>query len=138
LTDQQTLLTNRDLRQLVDLKRAKDNAKRLYEEAERAHKELQAKIWSQMETNGDKTLTKDLGPGYGVIQFGHRQTVYARVLDKDSLKAALVDMDREEIIKDDFEKRRLNEMVRDYLERGEELPPGLDIYTTDYVAISIK
>lgn len=132
------MVTNEKLRALVDAKRRKDRTKAAADEAAAIHKQLQEEVWSAMETNGDKTLMKDLGPGYGNVQFGCRQTIYSRILDIDVAAKSLSDLGMEHMLKADVQKRMLNELVREYIEQGRPLPDGVDFYSADYVAISIK
>lgn len=124
-----------DLRDLVRHRKARDAAKREFEEQDRIFKEIQNKVFSAMQDEGLKTMKVEI-EGAGTIQFQARSTAYGRVIDMDtaikSFEALGVD---DFMLKPGVEKRRLNEMVRSHLERGEPLPEGIDFYTTDYIAI---
>lgn len=135
MEDLESPVTVADLKTLVTLRRQRDRAKADADSAEAEYRETEAYIWEKMDNNGDQSIKKDLGD-LGIVSIQRRGTVYARVIDSDVLTSELDNLGRaEEMTKAAFEKRRLNEYVRECLEQGIPLPEGLDFYEKRYVAI---
>lgn len=128
-------VTTSDLKTLVTLREHRDRLKADADAAEREYREQEAYVWEKMDNNGDQSIKKDLG-NQGVVSIQRRNTVYARVIDSEVLTDELDNIGRaEEMTKAAFEKKRLNEYVRECLEQGTPLPEGLDFYEKRYVAI---
>ncbi len=79
----------------------------------------------------------DLGPPWGKVSFGARETYYGRVIDDE---AALAYFEQramiEEVSQPKFTMKRINEIVRDSIEQGQSPPPGLDFYARRGVTVT--
>jgi hypothetical protein len=83
------------------------------------------------------TVPVPLGPPYGVVKFRTRETPHATVADPDKLLEHFEQRAQvEEVSAPHFVKRRLNEIVRDVLDHGGNLPPGLTYYTNRGMTIT--
>lgn len=127
-------------RRLAELREQRDIDKAALKNSESAYREYESEL---LETVADSSLRGsvefDFGGDLGVIRFQPRGTIYGKVVDKaaalDSLDEAML---REEMTSEAIEARRLNELVRDYLERGEELPEGIGFYERKFFTITHK
>lgn len=131
-------VANSELRDFVEKRDIRDRAKAEFEAAERDYREIEAFVWEKMDENGDQILDREL-PGEGRVHIDRRSTIYSRVLDTDILLDSLENEGRvEEMTKPGFEKKRLNEFVRECLETGRPLPDGVDFYEKRYLRFSRK
>jgi hypothetical protein len=127
-------------RRLAELREQRDTDKAALKNSENAYREYEAEL---LETVADSSLRGsvefDFGGDLGVIRFQPRGTIYGKVIDKaaalDSLEAEML---KEEMTSEAIEARRLNEYVRDLLERGEELPEGIGFYERKFFTITHK
>lgn len=115
-----------ELRTYVERRRLAEEIEEKAKQARRAADEQRDRLWDIMEAAGVKTINHELGRMTRTVQ------QRAIVTDDDSLSHFL----SEEGIYDAMTKRawrqaNLNELVRDAIESGEQLPAGLD-------AIAIK
>lgn len=109
-------------------------------QSEKEYRELETEIWMLLDESpleGDIKI--DLGPPYGVVTFGPRETYYARVLNKEDVlehfeQRAMID----DVMTPSLSKARLNEIVRDCIDAGQEPPKGLDFYAKRGVNITRK
>jgi hypothetical protein len=127
-------------RRLAELREERDIAKEAEKQTEAAYREYEAELLSEVEESALRgTVEFDFGGDLGKIRFQPRSTIYGRVIDK---MAALEAFDAaaltEEMTAPKIEARRLNELVRDYMESGRELPEGVDYYERKYFTISRK
>jgi hypothetical protein len=129
-------------RRLVDLKDEKNRLEKDAERAARAYSEEEQAFWMELSDElGDiKTVTLDLGEGYGTVQLQRRETITARIVDKEaaveSLEAAGLGQGMLGV--PEIRKRALNEEVRDRLQRGEALPDGVDFNARRYITVTRK
>ena len=66
-----------------------------------------------------------------------KSTVYGNVNDIEAFRAWCETQDLVlDFVKDAPQKQRVNELVRNALDSGEELPPGVNWYSKDYISIS--
>lgn len=128
-----------DVRRLVELRTQRDRAKADADHAEAEYRAQEAVLWEKMENAGDTSVTKELDDHGARVQLVRRGTVYSKILDQDSLLDSLEQEGRtDEMTKPGFEKKRLNEFVRECLEQGRPLPEGLDFYERRYITITEK
>jgi hypothetical protein len=127
-------------RRLVQLKDEKNRAEKVAEAAARAYRDAEADFWLDLEDGSDKTITKDLGPPYGVVQFQRRETITGRVLNDEQAEKALEALGESEAILGprSVRKKVLNEKVRRWIESGQPLPEGVDFNTRRYVTVTKK
>ena len=110
-----------ELRQYVTLRRRAEESEDLAKADRQAADEQRDRLWDIMEAAGLKTLKHELGSMTRIVQ------TKAIITDDDSLSHFLT----EEGIYDAMTKRawrqaNLNELVREAIENGEQLPAGLD------------
>ncbi len=132
-------VTRADARQLVALRHERDQVKALADEAEKAYRAEEERLWEKMENAGDTSVTKEVSIDGETtkVRLVRRGTVYSKVLDTDTLLESLEQEGRsDEMTKPGFEKKRLNEYARECLEQGRPLPEGLDFYERRYIAIT--
>jgi hypothetical protein len=127
-------------RRLAELREERDTDKAALKASENAYREYESEL---LETVAESSLRGsvefDFGGDLGVIRFQPRATIYGKVVDQHAALDALdEEMLREEMTKEAIEARRLNEYVRDKLERGEELPEGIGYYERKFFTISHK
>lgn len=126
------------LRNLMASREKRDELKKALENAEREFRDNEAEAYERLsESSVVGTLKVDLGEPWGVVSFRNRETYYGRVIDEDAALAyfeqrAMLD----EVTTPKFAKARLNEIVRDAVEQGEQPPPGVDHYANRGVTIT--
>jgi len=118
----------------------KDAHHRLKAEADAATNEYRAAeqdVLDRMDELGLKTLTVEL-PGVGSVRFTKRKpTIYGRITDLDAAMEAFSESGRaDELFSPKVAASRLNEFVRECLEQGQPLPPGVDFYERPGVTVS--
>jgi hypothetical protein len=118
----------------------KDAHHRLKAESDAATNEYRAgeqDVLDRMDELGLKTLTVDL-PGIGSVRFTRRKpTVYGRVTDLDAAMDSFENSGRvDELFAPKVSPARLNEFVRECLEQGQPLPPGVDFYERPGITVS--
>jgi hypothetical protein len=127
-------------RRLVELREKRDSTKLAAENAEKEYREYEAELWDELDDSPLKgTIKLDLGPPYGEVKFGPRETFYGRVLDKE----AALDYFENRALMDEYTEpkiamSRVNELVRECLEQKRPIPEGLDFYAKRYISISHK
>lgn len=125
-------------RRLMKDRDSRDELKEALKEAEKEYRETEGEVWMALDESpivGDVKV--DIGDPWGVVRFGTRETYYGRILDKELAQEhfenrAMV----EEVSEVKFSMARINEIVRDYIDEGKQLPPGIDFYARRPVAIS--
>lgn len=135
--------SKRKLRRLLELRERRDQAKVALEEAERNFRDAEADVYEAMapDENGEGgikgTIKVPLGPPWGDVSFRTRETYYGRIIDDE---AALEYFERramtDEVSAPKFVKARINEIVRDCIEQGAEMPPGIDYYPQRGITIT--
>jgi hypothetical protein len=107
----------------ADAARAKESAKDFSEyEQDLIHELEQSKF--------KPPYRVDLGPPHGEVRFSPRETHFANVYNPDAVQQYLEERQLvDETTKTDFIAKRLNEHIRDLLEREEPFPEGLDYVT---------
>ena len=122
---------NDRLAELDRLKEDRDHKRRIADEAEAAHRQYEANLFADLRELGLRTIRTDHA------QFQRKSTVYATVTDKDELlewaKERGLD---EELFSDKPNKQALNQIVRDAIDSGQELPPGVNWYPREYISIT--
>lgn len=126
------------LRRLFELREQRDIDKATAERSETEYREYENEVYEALalsDIEGD--IKVKISDEIGTVRFGPRQTIFARINDKE----AVIDYFEEQGIAEQFTepklaKARLNELVREALDNEQELPPGLDWYSNDRVAIT--
>lgn len=125
------------LRRFLELRDAKDETAAAATAAKKAHDEAELELHDTLKEALAGTLKVDLGPPYGVTSFLPQETKVANVINEKKLERYLEDRQMtEEYSKPGLVKGRLNAMIRDFDERGEEYPPGLEKFTKRFVRVT--
>lgn len=116
-----------EARALRSLREKRDQLKAEFEEADEAYKGAVERLYERMDETGVDGLKID------GINFVPSETVYANVQDR----AAFVEWARthdEELVEDRERKALLNQLVRERLDNGEPMPPGIGFYVRETIA----
>jgi hypothetical protein len=127
-------------RRLVELREKRDQTKTAADNAEKQYRVYETELFDELEEGpGEGTRRFDLGAPHGVVAFTPRETRFGRLLDADKAIEYFEETDLvEEMTKPGIEKRKLNEWVRELLEQGKPMPPGVDFYVNRGITISKK
>lgn len=118
---------DRDLRALRKAKQDRDTAKQKFEDADSAFRQLQFKVMERMKQKGVESMKLD-----GTL-FVPTETVYAQIQDRAEFVAWAEEHD-DELVEPKERKEILNSMVRQRLDDGEALPPGVTFYVREYIS----
>lgn len=119
------------LRRLMEARQDYDEAAALEKRLKSVRDEVELDVFDHFENAGVMgSIKADLGEPWGVVSFRTRETHYAQIIDSDEVEEhyaqrAMLD----EVSAPKFVKARLNEEVRECLDQGRDLPPGLSYYT---------
>lgn len=126
------------LRRLVEAREKRDEAAKAARAAEQEYREIEAEVHEELSEGPMTRLNNvDLGPPYGRVSFHAKETYYGRIIDKEAAleyiedRAMLDEMTEPKIV-----MARVNEIVREAVEDGERVPPGMDYYARRYVQIT--
>jgi hypothetical protein len=127
-------------RRLVELREKRDSTKIAAETAEREYRAYEAELFDELEDSPMKgTRRFDLGFPHGVVTFTPRETKFGRIIDADAALEYFEERGRiDDMTKPSIVKRRLNELVRELLDKGDPMPPGIDFYSNRGLTISKK
>jgi hypothetical protein len=124
-------------RDVIDKRAVYDKAYKAKVKAEEAKKRAEADMNEAMAKAKLPGGTFDLGSGYGNVQFNREQKVNSSVFDES---AAIAYFEKQGMAKGYVEgkvrKKPLNQLVREALENGQELPPGVEPRVTKYVKVT--
>lgn len=118
---------------LDKLAELKEKQARLAKEAKDAAKEMkqfQAELWLDME----EANLKSFGTSRG--QFVRKSTTFGTIKDRQAFIEWCQEQGLDDLYKPVEDDGRLNELVRARLDTQEELPPGVDFYTRDYISLT--
>lgn len=125
-------------RRLMELRQERDVADKAAKTAEKEYRDAEADLYEMMEEGGAVGTQKvDLGQPWGVVSFLNRTTYFGRIVDQDkALEHYLNRGMGDEVSAPKFVMRRINDEVRDCLEQGKDMPPGVDYYSRRGVTIT--
>lgn len=116
-----------DLRKLRELKLEEGDRKAAYEDIKKQRKEFEFRCMERMEQEHCDSHKTD-----GTL-FVPVETVYHSIQDRSAFVEWAKEND-EELVEDRERKELLNQLVRQRLDDGEELPPGVGFYTRPYIS----
>lgn len=127
-------------REVIDLRAAYEKASKAAGKAEDRKKEKERELYDVMQDTGHKSSgVLELGPGYGEVTFTRRETLRSRVIDREVLIAALEAEHLDEgYTFTDLRKAALNELMKERLENGQDLPDGMDYSETKFIQVKAK
>jgi hypothetical protein len=124
-------------RRVIDKRASYEKARKEKVKQEKAMKAAEADMNEAMAKAKLPGATLELGPGYGKVQFNREQKVNSSVFDEaaaikyfedNGMAAGYVD--------EKVRKKPLNQLVREALENGQELPPGVEPRVTKFVKVT--
>ena len=117
------------LAHLASLKADEKAKKKEYEAAKAERERFELDTHTLMESEDLWTIRT------GTHTFSAKETIYGQVQDEDAFRAWVKDNElEEEFFQSQEVKGRINELVREAIESGRELPPGLGWYPRKYVS----
>lgn len=124
-------------RRVIDRREEYETARKAKVKKEKAMKAAEAEMNDVMAKAKMPGTTLDLGAGYGRVQFNREQKVNSSVFDE----AAAIRYFEENGMKVGYvegkvRKKPLNALVREALENGQELPPGVEPRVTKFVKVT--
>jgi hypothetical protein len=124
-------------RRVIDARADYDKKYKAKNKADEKKKRAEAEMNDAMAKAKLPGATLALGEGYGNVQFNREQKVNSSVFDEaaavkffedQGLAAGYVD--------EKVRKKPLNQLVRESLENGQELPPGVEPRITKFVKVT--
>lgn len=124
-------------RAVLDKRADYDKAYKARVKAEVAKKKAEADLNEAMAKAKLPGCTLELGPGYGTQQFNREQKVSSSVFDKEQAIAYFEEQGLAQgYVEGTVRKAPLNQLIRDRMENGQELPPGVEPRITKYVKVT--
>lgn len=115
------------LRRLMEARVERDEDAAKAKRSEDDYREVEAEVYESFEDSGTVgTIKVDLGDPFGVVSFRTRETYFGKIVDEDAAleyyeSRAQID----EVTSPKFVMKRVNEEVRDRIEQGLSMPPGV-------------
>jgi hypothetical protein len=115
------------LRRLMDARVKRDEDAVKAKRSEETYREVEAEVYEAFEDSGTVgTIKADLGEPHGIVSFRTRETYFGKIVDEDAAleyyeQRAQID----EVTQPKFTMARINEEVRDRIEQGQSMPPGV-------------
>lgn len=129
-------------RRLLELRREKDATEKVADTARKRYLDEEREFWMDLydELDDTKSITLNLGEGYGTHTFTRRETTTATITNEAEAVAALEAEGYGDAALGDrkIRKRVVNELIRDMEKSGQSFPAGLDIHKKRYIQISRK
>lgn len=124
-------------RRVIDARKAYEKARKEKTKTETAKKRVEADMNDAMAKAKLPGATLELGPGYGIQQFNREQKVNSSVFDEAAAVKFFEDNGMAPgYVDEKVRKKPLNQLVRESLENGQELPPGVEPRVTKYVKVT--
>lgn len=119
------------LTHLARLKEAKAQTAKIADDAKAEHDIYQASLYAEMEASGVPSMRTTEG------LFSCKSTAFAAVQDREAFTAWVHEQGLEdEFLRTEEVKGRLNEMVRDILDNGGDMPPGINWYPREIISFT--
>lgn len=124
-------------RSVIDKRAEYDIAYKDKVKKEDAKKKAESDLNEAMKKAKLDGVTMPLGEGYGKVQFNREQKVNSSVFDEEAAIAYFTEKNMlAGYVKGTVNKKPLNQLVRESLEGGQELPPGVEPRITKYVKVT--
>lgn len=119
------------LDKLAELKEREHQLKQQAKDAETERKNFEAETYELMRETKNLSVRRPGG------SFSAKSTVYGHVRDPDAFQAWVEEQDMvDEFLTTKPVGQRLNEFVREALDNGADLPPGVTWYPKDYISFT--
>lgn len=101
------------------------------DDAKKRAKEFEADLWRKYDEQNTRGIRT------GEARYELKSTIYGTVTDYEAFKEWVIEQDLvEEFLKQTEESARLNELVRDRMDTGQELPAGVGWYERRYISVT--
>lgn len=121
-------------RQILDAREDYEKKRKAKVKAEEKKADLERQLYDELTNQNLPSITVDLGGKHGRHSFVRRETIRARVIDKEVARAALAAEGMEEgYIDIELRKGPMNELIKTRLENKQALPDGLDFSETKFI-----
>lgn len=117
-----------EIRHVAALRARKEELEREAEEAKRAYDEAHAALWERMDATGVHGVKID-----GKHWVYNPPQAYGSISDK-RLFIEWAKENAPELVDLEPRKALVNELVRQYIDNGQEMPPGVNWYTKKHVS----
>ena len=128
------------LRRLMELREERDRLDVAAKKAKTDYQEAELELYERLSDGPVSRLNNvDLGPPWGKVSFGARETYYGRIIkgmEGEALEYYRQRAALEQVTEPKFVMARINEEVRQRREQGEKMPPGIDFYARRGVTIT--
>jgi hypothetical protein len=128
------------LRRLMELRERRDETKKAASTAELEYRDAEADVFESLDNGPVRRLNNvDLGPPWGKVSFGARETHFGRVIkgmEDEAIRYFRRQGMEDAMTEPKLVPKRLNEEVRQRIEDNETMPPGIDFYTRRGVTIT--
>lgn len=120
------------LRTLAELREKKNSTKKAADVAKAEFEQYQAELFADMQAEGFDSMKLD------GVQYVRKATLYGQVQDLDEFRTWCHEHDHraEDFLKEAVQAARLNELVREAVDNGAELPPGVGFYAREYISVT--
>lgn len=127
-------------RRLAELRTTRDEDKIKAEKSEEEFKEYESELYDEIDESAlEGGLRFNFGPPLGVISFSLRATNFGRIIDADAATKYFEEQQEiDEMSKPKLSKSKINELVRELIDQGKPMPPGIDFTTNRGITISRK
>lgn len=124
-------------RRVIDARAEYEKARKEKVKREKLMKASEADMNDAMAKAKLPGATLALGEGYGNVQFNREQKVNSSVFDEAAAIKYFEDKGLAPgYVDEKVRKKPLNQLVRESLESGQELPPGVEPRVTKYVKVT--
>lgn len=124
-------------RRVIDCRETYEKARKEKAKQEKIMKSAEADMNDAMAKAKMPGATLELGPGYGKVQFNREQKVLSSVFDEPAAIAYFKEHGMETgYVQGKVRKAPVNQLVRESLENGQELPPGIEPRVTKFVKVT--
>lgn len=125
-------------RHLLELRVKKDETDAAAKRAKKNYTEYLHELYDELEEAGIRGRHEfDFGEELGTAKFTRTSTTFGTVVNKDAALAALDAEGLADVIHErSVRQGRLNELVRDRIESGSELPEGVASYDKHNISVS--
>lgn len=124
-------------RRVIDKRADYEKARKKKVSEEKEMKAAEADMNEAMAKAKLPGATLDLGEGYGNVQFNREQKVNSSIFDEE---AAIAYFEEHGLasgyVQGKVRKAPVNQLVRESLENGQDLPPGIEPRVTKYVKVT--